>query len=121
MTKKDVTTIKDLEIYYNKIRKIRFKDDVIIKSIEDILYYTIDLKQDPIETYFVRGGLQCDYDRYRSLDDIIKLSKFYFPKSRIKDILFEIIKYEAGRTNGAGFMYNYCPDIRKHLKQNVNI
>jgi hypothetical protein len=113
MTKNDVKTIDDLELYYNKVRKIRFDKKIEIKSIQDIFKHTIEPDIPNQETFFVKGRLQCEDNRDRSLDDVIKLCKFYFPKSTIKEILSEIYKFEEQFVRG-GFHYGYCRNIRKY-------
>ena len=112
MNKKQVKTKEDLEEYYNKCRKIKFvegtpKPNNTLQVIKRVLDYEGASER----TIFTRGGHNCYSNKYRSLDDVIKIVKYYYPKKSIKDIIKTILKYQ--KTFDYGFYFGYCPNIRK--------
>lgn len=117
MNKKQVITKDDLELYYSKCRKIRFEDDYKPKDIKEILDYTLYIDYSSKSTFFKRGKIHCYSCKFRSLDDIIKLCKFYFPNIEIKDVITGIIEYEkliSKNNSGKTLNFSNCPDIRKY-------
>lgn len=106
MRKKDVRTIKDLENYYNKVRKIKFTDEIVVEKLEDIFE-----KISKYNTFYVRGGHQCSSYRNRSIDDIIRMSKFYFPKLKAKKIIESYLEFKKGKK----IITFKCPHIRKFV------
>ena len=112
MNKKQVKTKEDLEEYYNKCRKIKFvegtpKPKNTLQIIKRILGYSGESER----TVFTKGGHNCYHNKYRSLDDVIKIVKYYYPKKKIKDIIKSILKYQ--KTFDYKFYFGYCPNIRK--------
>lgn len=113
MNKKQVKTKEDLELYYTKCRKIKFVEGTPLpNSIRNILERILDYEGDGERTVFIRGGHNCYANKYRSLDDVIKICKYYYPKKTIKDIINEILKYQKTFQNG--FFFGWCGDIRKN-------
>lgn len=110
MRKRDVKTIKDLEKYYKKVRKIKFTDEITIKRLKDIFEQIATCN-----TYYVRGSFQCSYYRNRSIDDIIRLSKFYFPKLKVKKIIESYLEFKKDRK----IVIFRCPNIRKFVALKV--
>lgn len=112
MNKRDVKTKEDVEHYYNKVRKIRFHDTVIIDNLVDIYDCLVNGKFD---TYYVRGKLQCEEGRCRSLDDLLKIYKYYFRDKTIFDFKKEYEQLIEDYKNEYNFIKNlsWCPDIRK--------
>lgn len=114
MGKRDVKTKEDLELYYNKVRKIKFSDEdveddpTIIESLRSI-YINIYKEYDSKCTKYTRGGHHCNKDRRRSLDDYIKLCKYYFPESTLSEIIMTFIEL----CKEFGMVLAYCPNIRK--------
>lgn len=113
MKKSEVKTKEDLENYYNTCRKIKFrKDTEVPKSIKSILKRILDYQDGNSEaTVFSKEGHHCDKNKNRSLDDIIRLCKYYFPNHTIKQIIKSILKYQ--KTFNHDFYFGYCPDIKK--------
>lgn len=112
MNKKQVKTKEDLEEYYNKCRKIKFAEGTpkpknTLQVIKRVLGYDGDSER----TVFTRGGHNCNYNKFRSLDDVIKIVKYYYPKKKIKDIIGAILKYQ--KSFDYNFYFGYCPNIRK--------
>lgn len=112
MNKKEVKTKEDLEEYYNKCRKIKFAEGTdkpknTLQVIKRILGYDGDSEK----TVFTKGGHNCYSNKYRSLDDVIKIVKYYYPKKKIKDIIKTILKYQESFCYN--FYFGYCPNIRK--------
>lgn len=116
MNKRDVVSARDVETYYSECRKIKFIKDnrgnvIEVKSLNDIITYLI-IKRVP--TYYMRGGYHCDRNRIRSVDDYIKISKSYFPKKTVSEILQELVVYENSSPANNKFNLNYCPNIKKY-------
>ena len=113
MKKSEVNTKEDLENYYNTCRKIKFrKDTEVPKSIRSILKRILDYQDGGSEaTVYAREGHHCHKDKSRSLDDVIKICKYYFPNHTIKQIIKSILKYQ--KTFEKDFYFSYCPNIRK--------
>ena len=112
MNKKQVKTKEDLEEYYNKCRKIKFVEGTIKpKNTLQVIKRVLGYEGDSEKTVFTRGGHNCYSNKYRSLDDVIKIVKYYYPKKKIKDIIKSILKYQ--KTFDYKFYFGYCPNIRK--------
>lgn len=122
MRKIDVITKEDLETYYNKCRKIKFKNNVKIKSYYDICK-NILIKDNSLETVYIRNGHHCDKNKYRSLNDVIIIFKHYFPKITICKIFNEIFKYEDHiYDNYKKYLaFGYCSNIRKSNFQGYSL
>lgn len=115
MRKKDVVTKQDIEKYYNKVRKIRFDNDIVINNFSYLYYYFL-LKKSP--TYYVRGKIQCESKKNRSLDDFIIIYKYYFPDKTVKDFFKEYYDFIEDNLNPDGepiYCYlSWCGNIRKY-------
>lgn len=112
MNKKQVKTKEDLEEYYNKCRKIKFVEGTDKpKNTLQVIKRILDYDGSSERTVFTRGGHNCYVDKSRSLDDIIKIVKYYYPKKTIKDIIAAILKYQ--KSFDYNFCFAYCPNIRK--------
>lgn len=115
MNKKQVETLKDLELYYNKCRKIKliYNEPIPIQQVID------EVIRKKYETYFVKGIEQCRIGCYRSLDDLFKVCKYYYPEISLSDIIKEIIIYSDDYSKDQeGYdklflEFCYCPNIRK--------
>ena len=118
MNKSQVETKEDLELYYSKVRKIRFKEeDLKFNSVKEL--FARYVKRDSNDTYYKKGTQHCNIDRYRSIDDFIVIAKNYFPNLTVKEILLEIKDFQTEKVNtGYGtFHYaylGYCHNIRKN-------
>lgn len=64
---------------------------------------------DSLPTVYVREGYHCDDERRRSVDDYIKLCKYYFPDVSVKDICNNMFKLLIKEKT----YLRYCPNIRK--------
>ena len=113
MKKSEVKTKEDLENYYNTCRKIKFKKDTQVpKTIRSILKRVLDYQNGDSEaTVYAREGNHCNYGKSRSLDDVIRICKYYFPNHTIKQIIKSILKYQS--TFNYNFYFGWCPNIRK--------
>lgn len=127
MNKRDVITKEDLEEYYNKCRKIRFGDDVKEVNYNSLkaIFDNIRNANESLATFYIKGGHHCNRKKIRSLDDYIRLCKYYFPNCTLKDILQTIMdNREITYTNWMGkesdgvIYLTYCNQIRK---DNFNI
>lgn len=57
------------------LRRIKFANEIEIKSLSDIIYYLFIARQ---ATFYVKSGnLQCSTDRRRSIIDLYTLQKYY--------------------------------------------
>lgn len=112
MNKKQVKTKEELEEYYNKCRKIKFVEGTIKpKNTLQVIKRILGYEGVSERTIFTRGGHNCYANKYRSLDDVIKIVKYYYPKKKIKDIIKTILKYQ--KSFDYNFYFGYCPHIRK--------
>jgi len=115
MNKQEVNSLEKLELYYNKCRKIRL-ENTTYNDIQKVIDQVIEGKE---KTYFSKGGHQCGHGHYRSLDDVIKVCKYYFPEYSLKQILIEILNYSTSKSNIAKYprplylQFCYCANIRK--------
>lgn len=113
MNKKQVSNLEDLELYYNKCRKVKLIDNTH-KDIQRVIDKIIRSKE---KTYFSKGGKQCGQGYYRSLDDVIKICKYYFPDYSLKQIIKELVAYADSKQDGPGrklyLQFCYCGNIRK--------
>jgi hypothetical protein len=113
MNKKQVETKEDIENYYSSNRKFKFKDDYQPESVKDII--TKMLSKDS-ETVFLKGGYHCSRNRRRSMDDIITISKYYFPNFTVKEILNEF-RNNLNTEHEGLYKYrtvSYCGVIKKN-------
>lgn len=118
MRKDEVRDFETLDEYYTKVRKIKFADNVIIESLDDIYNSLFTLQkigfaQKP--TFFARGAVQCSTGRYRSIDDFLKLGKRYFPEKTLKE-LFQFLKEKEDIFKKDELIQSlrYCGHIRKY-------
>ena len=118
MNKNQVETKEDLELYYSKVRKIRFKEeDLKFNSIKEL--FARYVKRDSNDTYYKKGSQHCYAGRNRSIDDFIVIAKNYFPNLTVKEILLEIKDFQNEKVD-IGYSTNYypylgyCPNIRKN-------
>ena len=118
MNKSQVETKEDLELYYSKVRKIRFKEeDLKFNSVKEL--FARYVKRDSNDTYYKKGTQHCSTGRHRSIDDFIVIAKNYFPNLTVKEILLEIKDFQNEKFN-IGYFTNsypylgYCSNIRKN-------
>ena len=118
MNKSQVETKEDLELYYSKVRKIRFKEeDLKFNSIKEL--FARYIKRDSNDTYYKKGTQHCSTGRNRSIDDFIIIAKNYFPSLTVKEILLEIKDFQNEKVDiGHGTLsypiLSYCHTIRKN-------
>jgi len=118
MNKSQVETKEDLELYYSKVRKIRFKEeDLKFNSVNEL--FARYIKRDSNDTYYKKGKQHCSTGRNRSIDDFIVIAKNYFPNLTVKEILLEIKdfqneKVDIGYGTSSYPFLSYCCTIRKN-------
>ena len=118
MNKSQVETKEDLELYYSKVRKIRFKEeDLKFNSVKEL--FARYIKRDSNDTYYKKGSQHCYAGRNRSIDDFIVIAKNYFPNLTVKEILLEIKDFQNEKVNTGYGTFNhpilsYCHTIRKN-------
>jgi hypothetical protein len=118
MNKSQVKTKEDLELYYSKVRKIRFKEeDLKFNSIEELFKRFV--RRDINDTYYKKGSLHCNMLKQRSIDDFIVIAKYYFPDITVKNILSELLTFletphNIGYDNMSYAYISYCSVIRKN-------
>ena len=108
----DINNYEDLELYINKRRKIKFHDNIKIKTKRRILelIYDNDCSE---STYYIKGNLQCKKHKARSLIDILMLLKYYFPKSTLQNNFKYLTRFSKNIDDNMGMYIYYCPNIRK--------
>lgn len=113
MNKQQVHSLEKLELYYNKCRKIKLIHNEPI-PIQQIIDEVIRIK---FQTYFIKGTEQCRTGCYRSLDDLFKVCKYYYPEMSLSDIMKEIVIYalefSKSEDDKLFLQFCYCPTIRK--------
>lgn len=118
MNKSQVETKEDLELYYSKVRKIRFKEeDLKFNSVNEL--FARYIKRDSNDTYYKKGRQHCSTGRNRSIDDFIVIAKNYFPNLTVKEILLEIKDFQNEKIDIGYGTFNhpilsYCHTIRKN-------
>lgn len=118
MNKSQVKTKEDLELYYSKVRKIRFNEENLkFNSIKEL--FDRYVKRDSNDTYYKKGKQHCSSGRNRSIDDFIVIAKHYFSNLTVKEILLEIKDFQNKKVDiGYGtsqYPYlTYCHNIRKN-------
>jgi hypothetical protein len=123
MIKRNVKTIEDVEIYFSKVRKIKFKEDVIIDSLDDIFRNLFGLglrgmlQGEQKSTFYRENQVHCETQnnyKYRSFDDFFKLSKNYFPEITIQESITHLLNVEKEKNkDGVYLSIGYCGNIRK--------
>ena len=118
MNKSQVKTKEDLELYYSKVRKIRFKEeDLVFNSVKEL--FARYVKRDSNDTYYKKGSQHCYAGRNRSIDDFIVIAKNYFPNLTVKEILLEIKDFQNEKVDtgygSSNYAYlGYCHNIKKN-------
>lgn len=118
MNKSQVKTKEDLEEYYSKVRKIRFKEeDLKFNSVKQL--FARYVKRDSNDTYYKKGSQHCYAGKNRSIDDFIVIAKNYFPNLTVKEILLEIKDFQNEKVDIGYGTFNhpflsYCHTIRKN-------
>lgn len=118
IARKNVKNIEELDQWLQGTRKINFKNYFKDKkpTVEDIYKYTNSAGPSSINTYFKNGSVQAAAGKYRSMNDIILLIKFYYPEKSIRDCIKDItVLYYAqcdAESYGPGFWF--CPDVNRH-------
>lgn len=117
MNKSNVKNLQELEEYYSTNRKFRFKNNFKPENIKDVFIKLNDYENNATEG--VRKGYHCNNKKLRSIDDLITICKYYFPKKSVKEILTEVkehlnlpVKGENGKTDHV--LIGYCGNIKKH-------
>lgn len=115
MRKYEVVSEEDLENYYKKVRKFKFKS-FVPSDIKELIERFFSKKED---TYFLNGKQQGYYNTNRSIDDFLIIAKHYFPEKSIKEFRKELKDFLKGNGLEEG-MYRHplttrCPNIRKQV------
>lgn len=113
MNKKQVITKENVEEYYSKVRKIRFKDDLKFSTLKELFSTYINVEDNV--TYYKKGSVHCYSGRHRSIDDFINIAKNYFPELKVSQIIKELndlipITFYKTSVSYVG----YCSTIRKN-------
>lgn len=98
---------------------IRFKEDVIVNSLADVIFYTFQQ-----ESFYAQDmSLQCKACANRSPGDINRLCNFYGYKTTVAKIkkIMDLLGYgNYFYQSGNKFNYDYCPWVRKMVYQVQN-
>ena len=96
---------EELDLKFSRLRPIKFSDNVSVDSIDDIIN---ELIVNRIPTYHKNGVLQCGRGHRRSIQDTLKVVKYYFPEATTKEILERVF-------NDKRIVGSYCGDVRKYV------
>lgn len=119
VSKKKVTNLDELEEYYSRNRKFKFSNNYKPNNFKE-LYIKFLGDHNNNDTYFPNSNkLHCENNRNRSVDDLITITKYYFPDMTVKQILKEIdnnlstqIRFDTSYNK---YIYiSYCGNIRKN-------
>lgn len=121
MNKNNIITKEDLEQYYKSCRKIRFNENFKPEEQADLfleIFKKLFMYQDA--TFTVRLKHQCNANKMRSIDDFIKIVKYYLPEmtvseifKRFKEIITIPENMESVKDRGCYPGLYYCNNIRK--------
>lgn len=110
MNKNDVVTEKDVEEYYQSTRKYKFLNKKKYTKIEKIFY---DLCVQKESTIFIKAETtQCLSNKYRSINDFIRVVKHYLPDITVKECI-KFIHYKHYLKDKSTLYFRYCPDVKK--------
>lgn len=78
------------------------------KDIAELIYWMVALKKATI--YVHNGEIQCDSNKFRSTEDIFRLTKYYSPNTTLQDVLNILtILYENHITT------HFCNDVKRYV------
>lgn len=114
--KKNVKSLEDVEKWLANERKIRFiftKQENPKPTFDEIFEILIKEHDD---TYRVRGGYHCGPGKDRSLQDLILITKYYYPEWSYIDIMSKVCNYYISQQKEEALFptLGYCPDIDKY-------
>ena len=98
--------IQEIEKDLKQLSKLRFKDkEKKFKSFENVIDEAIGkiegYDQTGKSTYYDKGGLQCEEGRNRGIADLYRLSLYYFPKTKLKQVVNYVME-----TYSSSFCHN---------------
>lgn len=70
--------------------------------------------------------LQCSKDKYRSFDDVLELSKYYFPEATVGEVFTELLLIDSKTSDKVddntvvGISLTRCSTIKRGVIHNVN-
>lgn len=70
--------------------------------------------------------VQCTKDRYRSFDDVLELSKYYFPEATIEEVFTKLLLIDSETSDNIdgntkiGISLQRCSTIKRGVIHNVN-
>jgi len=115
LARKNVKTVEDLEIWLNNTRTFKVTNpDISTSSVKEILWQ-VGYHQG--STSYKTDTLHCKKNMYRSLLDIIRVCKYYYPKMTYKAILSEItseIDIISKDEELIFRQFRFCPDVDKY-------
>jgi hypothetical protein len=119
MRQKEINDVKDVDNYYNQVRKIKFNDGIEINNILDIklLLYPLNAYTSKTPTYFGKNGnLHTGTEKYRSFNDYFILCKYYFPDKHVSEFAKVLRDDEVLKKKNEDYVMavRYCPNIKRH-------
>lgn len=115
LARKNVKTVEDLEIWLNNTRTFKVTDpNISTSSVKEILW---QVGYHQVSTSYKTDTLHCRKNMYRSLLDIIRVCKYYYPKMTYKTILSEItaeIDIVSKEEDVIFRGFRFCPDVNKY-------
>lgn len=96
--------------------KLKEKPKTIKDLLIELFNYNTGGQLKSVETYSDKEctQIECDENKYRSIDSIIEICKTYFPRKSIKDIITEILFTKIENKHGSIY-YIYminCDEIK---------
>ena len=119
--------IEEIEKDLKQLSKLKFKDkDKKFKSFENVIDEAVGqidgYHRTGKATYYDRGGLQCKGGRTRGIADLYRLSLYYFPKTKLKEVVNYAMKkysfYFCNTTNQTVFWVDY---VKKYDTTDISI
>lgn len=89
------------------------------KSIKELLLLLFshgeDTRRTNVETYLDEACLsvQCNRNKYRSLDEVVMIVTTYFPKASLKEIIHELLVLDFGLAEPIYIKMTNCSTIRR--------
>lgn len=120
--------IEEIEKDLKQLSKLRFKHkEKKFKSFKNVINEAIGKIHNYVQTgkptYYEKGGLQCKEGRRRGIADLYRLSLYYFPNTKLKEVVnYAMKKYSSSfchNTNQTVIRPNYGG--KSHSSIHINI
>ena len=122
--KKQAKSIAEIEAMLNKKPLLRFNVNAIqqLPSKEYFITRGIFEYNDEYHTYSVKGNRQSDMDTWRSVGDMYRITKYYYPDTTLLEYLKIFYKDFFGKSfktlndqSNLPYRGQFCPDVNKKV------